>query len=84
MGSVERVMLQALADSGSEMFGLDIIAACKGVVGRGTVYVRLARLQDAGLVSSRLEREKVPGETEIPRRLYAITDAGLQTLKVGP
>ena len=64
-------ILRLLSD-GKEWLGLDMVEASKHIK-RGSVYVRLHRLEDAGLVQSRrqLWTERDFG---IPRRLYWLRD----------
>lgn len=74
--SKELTILEILWDAHPrELYGLEIVKRSKGRLGRGTVYVRLSRMEKRGEVSSRLEDES---ETEygIRRSLYRITDAG--------
>jgi DNA-binding PadR family transcriptional regulator len=75
----EALILGLLIASG-EMYGLEIVAKSDGEVGRGTVYVTLARMQEKGYVDSKQE-EQAPGATGLPRRLYRVTGEGLRVLK---
>lgn len=70
----ELVVLRLLQGS-PEMLGLDLVKASHGDLGRGTIYVHLARMEDQGLIASRPERFTRP-EIGIVRRLYRITDEG--------
>lgn len=72
-------ILRVLSNSSGEMCGRDIVKSSDGTVGRGTVYVRLARLEDEGLVSSREERDS----HDLPRRWYRLTEAGRRELTEG-
>ena len=65
---------------GGEMYGLQIVDASGGSVGRGTVYVTLARLQDKGFVDTRQEAQP-PGASGLPRRLYCINGVGETALR---
>ena len=61
-------------------YGLELINA-KVAGGRGSSYVRLARLEDEGLLTSVQE----PGGSErgfAPRRRYFIKDLGLAALRI--
>lgn len=68
----QRVILDLLIHRG-EMYGLEMVRASHELK-RGTVYVTLARMEDAGYVESREVRE--PGEPGLPRRLYRATGLG--------
>lgn len=46
-----------------------------GIDGRGTIYVRLARLEEEGLIVSR-EEPGIPRRNHLPRRLYRLAPAG--------
>lgn len=70
-----RFVLDALAVRGW-MHGLDLVEASSGLLRRGTVYVLLDRLEDAGLVVSWVDSA---GEMS-GQRVYAITSAGRTAL----
>lgn len=53
-----------------ERYGLDLVKASKGRLKRGTIYITLGRMEDEGLVLSRLAADL------IPRRLYKVTERG--------
>ena len=57
------------------MYGLELVAASKGRLKRGTVYVTLGRMEEKGLVTSRLE-DAPPDAGGLPRRLYEATALG--------
>lgn len=88
LGDKERLILEILRDHG-EKFGLEMIVLSGGRLSRGIVYVRLAAMEEAGLVEGRPE-EHAPsvafpcadcGEVElIPRRKYRILASGLHAL----
>jgi len=63
-----------------ESYGLQLVAASKGRLKRGTVYVTLGRMEDKGYVVSRTE-EAPDGAGGLPRRLYEATPYGLRVLK---
>lgn len=80
-GSKEEMILRMLiSKTGGEMYGLEMVEAAKGGLPRGTVYVTLDRMEDKGLVSSKLE-ERGADFRGTPRRLYKITGAGQTTLR---
>lgn len=72
----EQLILAMLLDNGiREMFGLEMVEASKGELKRGTIYVTLQRMEEKGLVESRMEERTAP-EIGIPRRLYKVTGYG--------
>ena len=74
----QRLILELLIAAG-EMYGLELVAASKGRLKRGTVYVTLARMEDSGYVRSRLE--DAPAEAGgLPRRIYQPTPLGRRIL----
>jgi DNA-binding PadR family transcriptional regulator len=73
----ETIALELLHSS-REMYGLEMVKASKGALGRGTVYVILDRLEDKGFVKSRAKKQ--PGIAGMPRRLYRITGLGQRAL----
>ena len=73
----EALIIELLTAAGGrgERYGLELVAASKKRLKRGTVYVTLGRMEAKGLVASRLE--DVPPEAGgLPRRLYAATALG--------
>lgn len=78
LSSLELLILQMLSDRGST-YGLDLVAQSRGRLKRGSVYVTLGRMEEKGLVTSRLDER--PGEGP-PRRLYEPTAMGLRALTV--
>ena len=60
-------------------YGLELVAASRGRLKRGSVYVTLGRMEEKGLVRSRLEGE--PGDGPA-RRLYEATALGKRALIV--
>ena len=78
LSAKETLILEALR--GGEMFGLQLVESSEGSLKRGTVYVTLGRMQEKGLVESRLE-ERHPGAIGLPRRLYRATAFGLRVLE---
>ena len=65
---------------GEDQYGLQLVAASKGRLKRGTVYVTLGRMEDKGYVTSRAE-DAPDGAGGLPRRLYKATPYGLRVLK---
>lgn len=76
LSSLESLVLDLL--SGREhAYGLELVAASKGRLKRGSIYVTLGRMERKGLVTSTLDER--PGEGPA-RRLYAPTNQGLRAL----
>ena len=73
LSGLEDLILDLLA-AREDTYGLDLVAASRGRLKRGSVYVTLGRMEQKGFVSSRLEPKR-PGEGP-PRRLYKITALG--------
>lgn len=57
------------------MYGLQLVAASRGRLKRGTVYVTLGRMEDKGYITSRLE-DPPPEAGGMPRRVYEVTALG--------
>ena len=74
----ESLILDLLAQS-EEQYGLQMVAASKGRLKRGTVYVTLGRMEDKGYVTSHAE-DAPDGAGGLPRRLYKATPFGLRVL----
>jgi len=74
----EALILELLVEK-REMYGLQLVAASKRRLKRGTVYVTLGRMEEKGFISSRLE-SRAPEEGGLPRRLYEATAFGRRVL----
>ena len=61
------------------LYGLQLVAASRGRLKRGTVYVTLDRMEDKGYITSRLD-DPPPGAGGLPRRLYELTPLGRRML----
>ena len=70
----ESLILDLLAH-GEEQYGLQLVAASRGRLKRGTVYVTLGRMEEKGYITSKLEAAP-SGMGGLPRRLYAATPLG--------
>jgi DNA-binding PadR family transcriptional regulator len=70
----ELLVLELLIRSG-ERYGLQLVAASRGRLKRGTVYVTLGRMEEKGYLASRLD-DPPPAAGGLPRRLYAATALG--------
>jgi len=78
----EREILDRLRD-GYWHRGLELVKASEaegGKLGRVTIYVHLARLEEAGFVLSRYEDAPVDPNIGIARREYSITSRGRAAL----
>ena len=74
----EALILELLVAE-SELYGLQLVAASKRKLKRGTVYVTLGRMEEKGFITSRLE--KAPSDQGgLPRRLYQPTAFGRRVL----
>ena len=70
-----QILILSLLDENGPMYGLDMIRHSGGRLRRGTVYVLLANLCDAGLVDSYPDgKETLPGQ--VSRLLFRITGPG--------
>lgn len=75
----ELLVLQLLTTNG-DLYGLQIVAASRGRLKRGTVYVTLGRMEDKGLATS--TSGAAPPAGGLPRRLYTATPLGRRMLTV--
>jgi DNA-binding PadR family transcriptional regulator len=80
LSSKEDLILQLLVRR-QEMYGLELVAASKRRLKRGTVYVTLGRMEEKGYITSRLE-DAPPGAGGLPRRVYQPTALGRRVLAV--
>src|SRR5438067_12758688 len=74
----EALILELLVRK-KELYGLELVAASKGRLKRGTVYVTLGRMEEKGFIVSRLESAPVD-EGGLPRRIYQPTAFGRRVL----
>ena len=70
----ELLVLELLLQQ-QDLYGLQLVASSRGRLKRGTVYVTLARMEDKGYVTSKLDAAPA-GTGGLPRRLYAATPLG--------
>ena len=75
----ERLILDLLMRD-AELYGLELVAASKGRLKRGTVYVTLGRMEEKGFISSRLE-DAPADQGGLPRRIYEPTAFGRRVMK---
>jgi len=73
----EALILQLLG--GTELYGLQLVAASRRRLKRGTVYVTLGRMEQKGFIVSRLE-DPPPATGGMPRRMYRATSLGRRVL----
>lgn len=74
----ELLVLELLVGK-KELYGLQLVAASRGRLKRGTVYVTLGRMEDKGYITSRLEQPP-PSAGGLPRRIYEATPLGRRML----
>jgi PadR family transcriptional regulator, regulatory protein PadR len=78
LSAKESLVLELLA-GGGPLYGLQLVAASKRRLKRGTIYVTLGRMEDKGFLTSRLE-DPPPATGGMPRRLYEPTALGRRVL----
>ena len=69
----ELLVLELLRDR--KLYGLQLVAASRRRLKRGTIYVTLGRMEEKGYVTSMLEAAPV-GAGGLPRRIYTATALG--------
>ncbi|MGH7576910.1 MAG: PadR family transcriptional regulator [Longimicrobiales bacterium] len=83
LGEFEQMILFSLLQRGEEAYGVAIREAIEERTGRvvssGAIYTTLGRLEERGLVVSRLG-EPMPGRAGRPRKYYALEPAGARAL----
>ena len=77
--SLKELLVLELLVRDKQLYGLQLVAASKGRLKRGTVYVTLGRMEDKGYITSRLN-EPPPGAGGLPRRIYEATPLGRRML----
>src|SRR5512132_4106423 len=84
LGDMEHLVLLAILRLGSEAYGIPILDEVCARSGRGvsraTVYVALKRLEQKGLVTSKLG-ESAPERGGRAKRFYKLKPAGLKALR---
>jgi len=78
LSAKEHLILELLVDH-EEMYGLQLVAASRRRLKRGTIYVTLGRMEEKGYVESRLE-DAPPTAGGLPRRVYQPTALGRRVL----
>lgn len=79
LSAVESLILQLLVANDDAMYGLQLVAASRRRLKRGTIYVSLGRMAEKGFITSRLEAAP-PDAGGLPRRLYEPTALGRRVL----
>jgi DNA-binding PadR family transcriptional regulator len=79
LSAKESLILQLLVRD-DEAYGLELVAASRGRLKRGTVYVTLGRMEEKGYLTSRLE-DAPPDAGGLPRRIYKATTLGRQVFE---
>jgi DNA-binding PadR family transcriptional regulator len=79
LSAKETIILELLVKE-RELYGLQLVAASRRRLKRGTVYVTLGRMEDKGYITSRLE-DAPPDAGGLPRRLYQPTALGRRVLE---
>jgi PadR family transcriptional regulator PadR len=84
LGEFEQLLLLAVLRLATEAYGTDIAreleARAGRTVSRGALYTSLDRLEDKGLVRWKIV-VGTPVRAGLPRRLYAVTPAGVAALR---
>jgi PadR family transcriptional regulator, regulatory protein PadR len=85
LGEFEAVVLMGVLHLGDVAYGSairdEIERRTDRPVSRGAVYITLERLEEKGLLTSRMEEEGSPARGGRPRRLFRATPAGIRALK---
>ncbi len=79
--SPKESLILELLTTGDAMYGLELVAASRGRLKRGTVYVTLGRMEEKGYVTSTPEAPP-PDAGGLPRRVYEPTPLGRRVLTV--
>jgi len=84
LGELEQLVILAVLHSGRDAYGVPVHNEIKRRVGReltlGTIYKTLSRLEEKGLVTSRIG-EPTPERGGRRTRCYAVTPAGRRELQ---
>jgi len=83
LGEFEHQVMLTLLRHGAESYSVDVVAELEDATGRdhavSAVFVSLSRLEQKGLVSSRMVEPGSDGGH--PRRYFRLTEAGLAALR---
>jgi len=77
--STKEILILELLVEHSEMYGLELVAASRKQLKRGTVYVTLGRMEEKGYVTSHVEAAPASAGG-LPRRMYVATPLGHRLL----
>jgi PadR family transcriptional regulator, regulatory protein PadR len=77
--SPKELLVLELLVRDKQLYGLQLVAASRGRLRRGTVYVTLGRMEDKGYIASTLD-DPPPGAGGLPRRIYQPTPLGRRML----
>ena len=84
LGELEQIVMLAVLRVGDDAYGVPILDEIQRETGRelalATVYKTLSRLEDKGLVASRIG-EPTPQRGGRRKRYYAVTPAGMRDLR---
>lgn len=77
--STELIVLRLLRDGAPKMYGLELVKASEGQLGRAAIYVTLSRMETKGFLKrSTPAKDDHPG---MPRPRYRITALGEKVLR---
>jgi|ERR671912_389726 DNA-binding PadR family transcriptional regulator len=79
LSAKESLILELLSAS-DQMYGLQLVAASRRRLKRGTVYVTLGRMEEKGYITSHLE-DPPSKSGGLPRRVYEPTALGRRVLE---
>lgn len=84
LGEFEQMVVLTILHLDNDAYGLSIRRELEARIGRmvshGAAYTTLDRLEDKGLLTSRLG-DPVPGRGGRPKRYFEVTPAGVQALR---
>lgn len=84
LGEFEVVVLMAVLHLSSDAYGStirdEIERRSRRQVSRGAVYITLERLQEKGLLASRID-DATPARGGRPKRLFRVTAAGVKAVR---
>ena len=84
LGEFEQIILFSLLQLGEHAYGVSIRDVIEERTGRhvstGAIYTTLGRLEERGLVTSRVG-DSTPGQAGRPRKYYTLTTSGARSLQ---
>ena len=75
LSAKEQIILRMMINTNKEMYGLQMVKDSGGQLRRWTIYVTLNRMEEKGLITSRVE-DHADETRGIYRRLYKPTEMG--------